>query len=103
MFRIIATFLDYAVGPELFQDGVIELKMHPKSFVSKEDAINFIKVDEVNRIKEQFAEEGGVSPSEIDANYSEDGKQSYIDISADFGVPLGEQYFGRYIYRIVKE
>ena len=102
MFRIIATFLDYEIGPEVFHDGAIELKIHPKAFASEEAALKYIKVYEIKRIKQEYAYEGGVSIDEIDAAYSFDGKQAYIDVRADLGEPLGVAYFGRYVYRVVK-
>ena len=102
MFRIIATFLDYAIGLDIFLNGAVELKIHPKTFASKEAALKYIKIYEVRRIKQAYAMEGGVSPDEIDATYSFDNKQAYIDVKVDMGEPLGETYFGRYIYRVVK-
>ena len=102
MYRIIATFLDYAIGPDVFDDGTIELKMLPRGFETKEKAFNYIKISEVRRIKKQMAYEGGVSPDTIKAKYSFDGKQAYIDVSAELELPLGNTYFGRYVYAVVK-
>ncbi len=102
MFKIIATFLDKEIGPDLFLDGAVELKMHPTNFNSEKEALDFIRTEEVKRIKEQFASEGGVSPEVIDATYKHVGKQAYIDVLADLGAPLNEMYFGRYIYKVVK-
>lgn len=103
MFRIIATYLDYEIGPDVFDDGAVELKMHSRSFETKEKALAYIKNAEVRRIKKQMAYEGGVSTDIITAKYSFDGKQAYIDVSAELKPPLGHTYFGRYVYAVVKE
>ena len=102
MYRIISTFLDYAIGPDVFDDGAVQLKMHPRSFESEEKALDYIKVSEVERIKKAIADEGDFPIDVVEAKYSYDGKQAYIDVSAKLEPPLGHTYFGRYVYAIVK-
>lgn len=102
MFRIIATFLDHEIGPDIFNDGAVELKIHPKTFPSREAALRYIKVFEVRRIKLEYVNQGEISADALDITFSDDGKQVYIDVRTDFGEPLGVVYLGRYVYRVVK-
>ena len=102
MFKIIATFLDGMCGPEIYQDGVVDLKMHPKAFKTKEEAMAFIENDEVQRAKEAAMYESGATSEEVHADYSFDGKQAYIDVTVDMPNPIPSQYVGRYIYKVVE-
>ena len=102
MYRLIATFLDYEIGPDLFDDGVVELKLCPQDFVSEEAALKYIQSSETKRIKKECAYEGAISADKVETKYSFDGQQAYIDVRVDLGAQLGICYFGRYIYRVVE-
>ena len=98
MFRIIYTFLDKAVGPELFSDGVVELKALKKEFSSKKEAFEYIETQEVKRVKKECTYYEGEVPVDIYVSYSFDGKQAYIDVEDEYGT-----YVGRYIYSAINQ
>ena len=102
MFRIISTYLDNSSGPDLFDDGAVELMLSQEEFDSEEDALQYIQVDLIGIIKEDNADALGYSLDKIKTSYSFDGEQAYIDVSVDFGEPMGTTFSGKYIFRVVE-
>ena len=102
MFKLMTTFLDAAIGPDIFDDGAITLELIPQELVNKQACLNYVKNVEIKRIKEEIAYESGLPSEEVEASISTDEKQIYVDVRAHLMPPLNDTYIGRYIYRPVE-